>query len=627
MKIKNLKINNFGKLKDKQIELKNDINIIYGENESGKSTLLKFITSMLYGINRNKAGNYTSDYERFTPWSESDFSGKLSYELDNGKKYEVFRDFTKKAPKVFDENMEEVTKEFTIDKTKGSRFFVDQTQVEEDLFLSTIVSEQQAVKLDIKEQNDMIQKMTNILGTGEDSISFKNTINKLNKKITNEIGTKNTKEKPINILDKRKKELEEELKYLAGFNDEKYELDEIKKEEEILINQKEMELKFAEEIQELNNNQIIEKERIKVSKEAEEEKKKEIVGLQEELKNIKEPDIKEVHKKNSITVIALILIAGIGTGFAFKQTAIKIISILISLTGASAVVLNLMRKNKKNKDIMKDTENRKKTYELEIEKQEKMLQEKILENQEKEQHINGKYKEEKQKIIFLNKQSLTEETIEKISNTTRIEETVRNLQNAINESKLNLHRIELDEKNVLPKLESLSQKTEELESVNEEIESLNFLGKSIIMAKENIEQAYSEMKNNISPKFTEKLSETIKKISNGKYSKVRLSDEYGLVVENEKGDYIPAAALSIGTIDQLYLSLRLATIDDISNEKLPIILDEPFAYFDDKRLENVIRFLKDNYSDRQIIIFTCTNREEKIMQEKRYEYNLINLNR
>ena len=43
MKNKNIKINNYGKLKNKEINLKNNINIIYGENEAGKSTLLKFI--------------------------------------------------------------------------------------------------------------------------------------------------------------------------------------------------------------------------------------------------------------------------------------------------------------------------------------------------------------------------------------------------------------------------------------------------------------------------------------------------------------------------------------------------------------------------------------------------------
>lgn len=70
MQIKELQINNFGKLKNKKIELKNGINIISGKNESGKSTLLKFITSMLYGISKNKNGKRISDYEKYTPWEE-----------------------------------------------------------------------------------------------------------------------------------------------------------------------------------------------------------------------------------------------------------------------------------------------------------------------------------------------------------------------------------------------------------------------------------------------------------------------------------------------------------------------------------------------------------------------------
>lgn len=70
MNIKNLQINNFGKLKNRNIELNKGINIIYGENESGKSTLLKFITSMFYGANKNKNGKRLSDYDKYTPWEE-----------------------------------------------------------------------------------------------------------------------------------------------------------------------------------------------------------------------------------------------------------------------------------------------------------------------------------------------------------------------------------------------------------------------------------------------------------------------------------------------------------------------------------------------------------------------------
>lgn len=625
MKITDIKINNFGKLNNKNIELKNNINIIYGENESGKSTLLKFITSMLYGINRNKAGNYASDFDRFTPWNSEDFSGKISYELDDGKKYEIYRDFTKKNPKIFNENMEDITKEFSVDKTKGSKFFYDQTQVDEELFLSTIVSEQQGVKLEAKEQNSMIQKITNIIGTGEDNISYQNTINKLNKKITNEIGTKNTKEKPINILEKRKKDLEEEIKYLDEFNQEKYDIDQIKQEEINLIKEKENEIEIAKEINQIENNQIIEREKIKLARESEQEKNIEIENLKEELKKVNKSEIKNPNKKIKIILAILILLLGLGLAVVIKPIIYKIIAIFCGVLISGIIFLNYYRIFKKNNDVIKEIQNKKTNYEKEIEKQEKILEEKIKENNTKEDNIDFEYKNKKEKINLKYKDKIENKKLEEIINTKNINEKIREIENIINESKLNLHRIEIDEKNVLPKLESLSQKTEELEDVNEELENLVFLEKAIIMAKENIEEAYLEMKNNVSPKFTNKLSETINNISNGKYNNVKISDEYGLIVENEKGDYIPVSALSIGTIDQLYLSLRLATIDDISKEKLPIILDETFAYFDDKRLKNIIKFLIENYYDRQIIIFTCTKREQKLMKENNYKFNEVNM--
>ena len=54
MKINKLKINSYGKLKEKEINLENGINLIYGENEAGKSTLIKFIINSFYGISKNK---------------------------------------------------------------------------------------------------------------------------------------------------------------------------------------------------------------------------------------------------------------------------------------------------------------------------------------------------------------------------------------------------------------------------------------------------------------------------------------------------------------------------------------------------------------------------------------------
>lgn len=193
MKILDLKINRFGKLSNKEIKIQEGINIIYGENESGKSTLLKFIVGMFYGLSKNKNGKFIPDFERYTPWRGEEFSGKISYELDNGTKYEIFRDFKKKNPSIYNENLEEISNIFNIDKSTGNKFFYDQTKVDEELFLSTIVSMQEENKLEEKEQEILVQKMSNLASTGEDNISYNKIINKLNKKQIEEIGTKRTR--------------------------------------------------------------------------------------------------------------------------------------------------------------------------------------------------------------------------------------------------------------------------------------------------------------------------------------------------------------------------------------------------------------------------------------------------
>ena len=80
-----------------------------------------------------------------------------------------------------------------------------------------------------------------------------------------------------------------------------------------------------------------------------------------------------------------------------------------------------------------------------------------------------------------------------------------------------------------------------------------------------------------------------------------------------------------GTIDQLYLSLRLAIAKELCKESMPIILDEAFAYYDDERLENILKYLNEECKDNQVIIFTCTNREKEILENLNIEYQNIKL--
>ena len=217
-----------------------------------------------------------------------------------------------------------------------------------------------------------------------------------------------------------------------------------------------------------------------------------------------------------------------------------------------------------------------------------------------------------------------DEIIDKV-NLSNISNYAEKLQNELNNNRLELNSISIEEKNIVPKLENMISLKEEYDNLKERLDDLEYENNLINKTKEYLMSAYEKMKNSITPKFTKNLSNTVEKISNGKYNKVSINDEQGLIVENQYGDYISAERLSTGTVDQLYLSLRLSMIDEISDESMPIILDEAFAYYDETRLENILKFLSDELGNHQLIIFTCTNREKNILDKIDVSYNLVEL--
>ena len=237
---------------------------------------------------------------------------------------------------------------------------------------------------------------------------------------------------------------------------------------------------------------------------------------------------------------------------------------------------------------------------------------------------------EKQNIIFeFNKEKysiLKNSNIDfNIEDKEEIEKDLENSNKKIVEYKLQLNGLEHEENEINNKLEEFISKEEEYENLQEQLSELQEKNKCILATKELLENAYEKMKNNVTPKFTQNLSNIVCDISSGKYKKVIFNEEKGLVVELENGEYISANRLSAGTIDELYLSLRLSMLEEISNEKMPIILDEAFAYFDDERLKNCLEFLANKTKEHQIIILTCSSREKQILDLLNIQYNLVEL--
>ena len=650
MKINKIKINSYGKLKNKEINLENNLNIIYGKNESGKSTLLKFILNILYGASRNKKGRDISDFEKYKPWDSEEYSGKLTYELDNKNKYEIYREFNKKNPNIFNEKGEDILKEFNIDKNKGSEFFYEQTQINEDMFLATSVAMQQEVKIGRDAQNILIQKISNLLETGEDNISYKKAVDKINKIQLDKIGTERSREKPINIIQKNIYNIEEKINELKKYKNIQYEIDEEKNNLRNNLKNKEIKNELLKEIKINNEKNNLENEKIKIKEKIIEENKNKINIIKNNLekinnKIIEEKNIKKnndgkyeknkLNKKLNLFLILLIIINILWILFIPKLINNKRIKCIFLLTVPIFLIFYIFSKNKLNKKIKILEKNNKNNFEkinnekINLENEINIYKNNIeqLLNEINKIKLENNFKNnlEENKLINKYEKNIEKNEINYLLKKDNINYEINLLENEISNLKVEINKLELKKENIEPELENVSIMEEKLYSLNEQYNNLKKTNESIELVKRLLARAYENMKNNVSPVFTRKLSENIETITKGKYCKLTFNDEQGLIVELENGNYIPAERLSIGTIDQLYLSLRLAMLDEISNEKVPIILDEAFAYYDNERLKNILLYLVEEFNDRQIIIFTCTDREKNILNQENMNYNFIEI--
>ena len=711
MKIKKLRINAYGNIANKEIDLKNGINIIHGANESGKSTILSYIVNSFYGISKTKDGKDISDYDKYKPWNSDEFSGRIAYELDDGEEYEVFRDFKKKNPKIYNKNLEDITDRFEMDKKEGSKFFIEQIGIDKQMYTSTVVSMQEEVRLDDKNQNILIQKIANLAGSGDDKVSYKNALSKLQNKLRDEIGTNKTSQKPINILNNQIDELNRKISEIKPNINKKYEID---NQKEIINNNLkglEIEKKILEEINIKNKNKLDYLKEKDIKEASKNENLKHLEDLKREEKSVLaekasidkqkneiskgleekkveqsqvEQEIILAHEQQSITndkekksnfiiyyaiLIISILLSVIGI-IALDNYIISIIFGTIALIDLIVLISKKIKLNKRIKEINIQSEFKKKEKIKELEEEKEYILKEIqritkeLEKQvEKQDEINSKNSMLHGQILLLENTNTTldkdikdieenllklqninqEEIINnfkdkidndkllKIINNTDSETELKNLENNINNEKIKLKGLEIEENTIIPQLDTMVEMEETLEAKKEDWNNLKKQEEIINLTIENLEQAYEEMKNTITPKFTNNLSKNINQISSGKYNKVSINDETGMIVENSRGEYINANNLSTGTIDQLYLSLRLSMLEDLSKESLPIILDETFAYFDNTRLENAINYLikltqeDENYKNHQVIIFTCTDREKQILEKNDYKYNLVEI--
>ncbi|MDO5725423.1 MAG: AAA family ATPase [Tissierellia bacterium] len=153
---------------------------------------------------------------------------------------------------------------------------------------------------------------------------------------------------------------------------------------------------------------------------------------------------------------------------------------------------------------------------------------------------------------------------------------------------------------------------------NDEMFILKEAKKAIIESSKGLHSNYRNLLNS-------KLSENLSLITNGKYQKSYQDENFEVhVYDSALERYVNISDLSFGTIDQVYLALRIAILQ-ISNLDSPLFLDEVFSNYDDERFGQAINFLNTLQNTRQIILYSCNTREIDFIKNNNIKANIIYL--
>ena len=123
-------------------------------------------------------------------------------------------------------------------------------------------------------------------------------------------------------------------------------------------------------------------------------------------------------------------------------------------------------------------------------------------------------------------------------------------------------------------------------------------------------QATSALQRRFAPRISKRAQTYFSHLTGGRYDRITISDDLSLHASAAGEDTLRTAAWrSDGTVDQLYLSLRLAVAGEIT-PNAPLVLDDALLRFDDTRLSAAMALLKGEAESKQVILFTCQGREQ-----------------
>ena len=612
MRLLELHIDGFGKFHDRTISFNNGINIIYGKNEAGKSTLHTFIRGMLFGIERGRGRAAKNDlYTKYEPWENSGtYEGWLRLEKD-GTIYRIERRFRKenKSLKIINETKgreEDATPAFVSSLLDG---------LTETMYNNTISIGQ----LKSATEDGMVTELKNYIAnmntTGNISLNItKATAFLRNQKRSLEAGLIPEASREFTALLAEIRNVEAEISgpeyenQLAAYQNMRTQVKGLI--DNTQAQKKDLDEKLANGKKVLSDNGFTDRASVDAMSASAEKLYSEYASLKT-----------ECNKKSRKILSALTAVLGIaGLGAAavlgyFNLTAYlpvcgaaaaaAVLFFIISLVirqkdkeyhrifdNTSAELGSLLARHLGDSAVSKDAMNAFRARMGEFSKLCDMVSQSETEIKKFLEDLSS----------LQTKQAGCSEMIEKQQRTQwELEKKLEHLSNCKNKAK------------------ALKRTLAENDRIHDEIVAID-------LAQETMADLSSSIRDSFGLYLNKEASQYITGITGGIYDSMSIDENLNVFL-NTKTKLVPLENVSSGTMDQVYLALRLAAAKLLTSSGsggFPLIFDDSFTQYDDERLKTALEWLASAYGG-QIIIFTCHRREAQMLRARQVEFQLIEM--
>lgn len=611
MKIKGCSIFQFGKLKEQQYEFPEGITLIRGANESGKTTLHTALAALLFGVERGRGRAAAKDvFKAHQPWSQPElYGGSLDWERE-GHQIHVVRDLAKNPPAV------------TITDQQGDslRNIREAEQPLPDsltpyLFFNTLSFKQMGGGVEAGMADELRSHIINLQGSGNESMDVAAALSQLKAKRRSFVKDfREDAEREAEALSRELAQLEEE-----DFEAPAQAWDDAK---QVLENQDQLAEALSEahrqDSRQLAKKKNILRELAVEDRDQFDRDRGRAARLLDQLE-IYEKEYAPTSPRRWILQLVsygslLIMLLGLWLLLNALQFQQYLRAALAGVLLITAVFLSI-RYSRKLDAMDAHRENRKQMEEL-------------LNRYVKDYTPTGSLKEARELKDYLERLSglweeidsgeakLKDQTAELVDTLSRREHLSRRLEEELNAKQ---QRTQWESR-----LRAMMDRQEQIKPLLEENARIRQEVKAIDLAHETLAGLASGVYSDFGAPLTREASAIFRQITAGRYEGVQISDKLEIYAI-QAGRPLPPSALSGGTMQQLYFAFRMAMIRLIwPGEDMPLFFDDAFAFYDEERLSALLDWLHKEYTG-QILIFSCQEREEKLLAAAKIPYHRIEL--